>query len=123
MILIDTSIWVDYFIGGDEKLDELLNRESVLIHPFVVGEIAMGNLRNRQKTLASFQDLPTAVLASHDEVLALISNDQLGSTGLSYIDAHLLASTRLTIDALLWTRDKRLRAVAGRLLISATMPG
>lgn len=119
MILIDTSIWVYYFIGDDEKLDELLNRESVLIHPFVVGEIAMGNLINRQKTLASFQDLPTAVLASNDEVLALISNEQLGGTGLSYIDAHLLASTRLTIDAFLWTRDKRLRAAAKRLSLAA----
>lgn len=119
MILIDTSIWVDYFIEGDEALDELLNRDGVLIHPFVVGEIAMGNLKNRQKTIASFQDLPMAALASNDEVLALISNEKLGGTGLSYIDAHLLASTRLTIDALLWTRDKQLRAVAERLSIAA----
>ena len=122
MILIDTSVWIDHLRSGDWALMQLLNRGQVLTHPFVIGELALGNLRQRQVIRDTLVDLPRASVASDEEVLGFIGQDTLFESGVGYIDAHLLAATRLTADATLWTRDKRLRAAADRLGLAPKPP-
>jgi predicted nucleic acid-binding protein len=115
LILADTSVWVDHLRRGDAQLVELLERAAVLMHPFVVGEIACGNLVDRPSILELLQDLPAAAVADGDEVLGFIERHGLHGKGIGYVDVHLLASVVLTDGARLWTRDKRLRAVAQAL--------
>ena len=123
MIVVDTSVWVDYLIGGDPLLDELLDRESVLVHPFVVGEVAMGNLRNRAAVLNMLGDLPGIEVSTDEAILTFVAQENLGGTGLSFIDAHLLAATCRFGGAVLWTRDKRLHTVAQRFQIAMDVEG
>ena len=118
MILVDTSVWIDHLRHGDRALAALLERNQVLSHPFVIGELALGHLRQREAILAALQDLPRADVAGDAEVLVFIDRQELFGFGIGYIDAHLLASVRLTPDALLWTRDRRLAAAAGRLSLA-----
>ncbi len=112
MILVDTSVWVDHLRRGDAQLVALLERGAVVMHPFVVGEIACGSLANRGAVLELLQDLPTAVVADNDEVLGFIERHGLHGKGIGYVDVHLLASVALTGAAALWTHDKRLRSAA-----------
>jgi predicted nucleic acid-binding protein len=114
LILVDTSVWVDHFRAGDLQLAALLDNAGVLMHPFVAGEIACGNLSNRALTLELLHDLPMAVVAESDEVLAFIESRRIFGTGIGYIDVHLLAAAAVS-DAALWTRDKRLRGIARTL--------
>lgn len=115
MILVDTSVWVDHLRRGDTRLVDLLERSAVLMHPFVLGEIACGSLNDRVALLELLQDLPAAVLAEGDEVLRFIERYALHGKGIGYVDVHLLASTALTQGARVWTRDKKLRVVAEML--------
>ena len=115
MILVDTSVWVDHLRKGDRGLAELLTASNVLMHPFVVGELACGNLRKRDQILALLKDLPRASVAMDDEVLFFIEQHTLMGRGLGFVDMHLLASVALHGTARLWTRDKRLRAAADSL--------
>lgn len=115
MILADTSIWIDHLRAGEPTLTRLLNSSAVLGHPSVVGELALGNMRNRDEVIGLLRNLPQAIVADHDEVLRLIADEELHGHGIGYVDAQLLAATRLTPDAILWTRDRRLSAVATRL--------
>ena len=115
MILVDTSVWVDHLRRGDPGLVDLLERSAVVIHPFVVGEIACGNLRERNAILELLQDLPAAIVADGNEVLHFIEHHALHGKGIGYVDVHLLASVVLTDGARLWTRDLKLRQVAARL--------
>ncbi|HLY88048.1 MAG TPA: type II toxin-antitoxin system VapC family toxin [Acetobacteraceae bacterium] len=119
MILIDTSVWVDHLRRGDLALSDLLTRSQVLTHPFVIGELALGSLRQRDIVLGALRDLPQAVVAGDDEVQAFIDRHTLFGIGIGYVDAHLLAGTLLTSGARLWSRDKRLSDAAGRLGIAA----
>jgi len=112
VILADTSIWVDHLRGGDAKLVELLGAGAILTHPFVIGEIALGSLSRRDEILENLRDLPAVSIATDDEVLEFIERRALHGRGIGYVDCHLLASMTLTPGATLWTRDKRLRAVA-----------
>jgi len=112
MVLVDTSIWVDHLRRADSQLVELLQRRAVLTHPFVIGEIACGSLSDRAAILELLQDLPAAVVADADEVLAFIERHALHGKGIGYVDIHLLASAALTPGATIWTRDKRLGAAA-----------
>jgi predicted nucleic acid-binding protein len=121
MILVDTSIWVDYIRAGDANLSELLRRASVLIHPFVIGELAVGNLRNREINLHELQRLPLTAIATDSEVLRFIDQHRLYGLGIGYVDCHLLAGVMLTPTATFWTRDKRLFAVADRLGLAANL--
>ncbi len=98
----------------------LLNQSSVLVHPFIVGEIALGTLRQRGLVLSLLRGLPQADVAEHDEVLLLIDRYNLAGTGIGTVDAHILCATKLTAGARLWTRDKRLGAAARSLLIDYT---
>lgn len=115
MILVDTSVWVDHLRRSDAQLVDLLERAQVVMHPFVVGEIACGSLANRSTVLELLQDLPAASVAESDEVLAFIEHQALHGKGIGYVDAHLLASAALTGRAQLWTRDKRLLVAAKAL--------
>lgn len=111
MILVDTSVWIDHLRSGDKMLVHLLESTQVLTHPFVIGELACGNLSNRTEVLALLADLPRVVTATDEEVLFFIAQHQLMGRGAGYIDAHLLSSTFLG-SAKIWTRDKRLAALA-----------
>ena len=111
MILVDTTVWVEHLRRGLPSLATLLQEGEVLIHPWVIGELACGNLRNRQQVLELLQGLPMATVASDAEVLLLIERDRLMGRGIGYVDVHLLASARLS-HCRLWTQDRRLAAVA-----------
>lgn len=121
MILVDTSVWVDHLRGGLPRLATLLQEGEVLIHPLVIGELACGNLCNRQQVLELLQGLPAAIVACDSEVLLLIERDQLMGRGIGYVDAHLLASARLS-HCLLWSLDRRLAAVAQERGLAAPEP-
>ena len=111
MILVDTSVWVEHLRSGLLRLASLLQDGKVLIHPWVIGELACGTLSNRRQVLELLQGLPAATVASDAEVLLLIERDQLMGRGIGYVDVHLLASARLS-HCRLWTQDRRLAAVA-----------
>lgn len=115
MVLIDTVVWIDHLQSNDEHLSMLLEKEQVLMHPMVIGELAMGNLANRQRTLEDFAKLPEISVATHEEVLFFIEHHQLMGTGIGYIDAHLLTASVLHDTTQLWTRDRRMMAVANEL--------
>jgi predicted nucleic acid-binding protein len=115
VILVDTSVWVDHLRAGDRTLVRLLENSQVLVHPFVIGELALGNVRQRANLLAELQNLPQAPVASDQEVLRFIELHELFGLGIGYVDAHLLAAVRLSAGSSLWTRDKRLLAIAVHL--------
>jgi hypothetical protein len=122
LILVDTSVWVDHLRRGDPQLVALLESASVLIHPFIVGEIACGTLADRKVVLELLRDLPAASVADADEALAFIERHRLFVKGIGYVDVHLLAAVALTDGASLWTRDKRLRVAADSLKCSYKEP-
>lgn len=112
MILVDTSVWIDHLRAGEALLVELLDTNRVLVHPLIVGELACGNFNNRKTVLSLLRKLPTVRPATDDEVLFFVERHGLMGKGIGYIDTHLLAAVSLTGTARLWTRDKRLNAVA-----------
>ncbi|MDR3470032.1 MAG: type II toxin-antitoxin system VapC family toxin [Xanthobacteraceae bacterium] len=122
MILVDTSVWVKHLRAGDAALVAQLHAGMVLAHPFVIGELALGNLRQRDVVLTALADLPHASVATDAEVLHFIERHALFGRGIGYVDAHLLAAVRLTAGAELWTNDKRLYGVAFQLGLAMTLP-
>ncbi len=118
MILGDTSVWIDHLRAEVPELAAALEGAQVLVHPFVVGELACGMLQNRAEVIGLLQMLPQAPVATDAEVLAFIDRHALMGRGIGYIDVHLLASTLLDGTAQLWTRDRRLAAVADDLTLS-----
>jgi hypothetical protein len=114
MILVDTSVWVNHFRQGNPQLSQALVDGHVLMHPFVIGEIACGNLRSRPKLLSDLQRLPSAIPAEHEEVLGFLDQHRLFGAGITWIDAHLLASARLS-HCRLWTLDTHLLTAAATL--------
>ncbi len=121
MILVDSSIWIDHLRSQDDVLASLLEPGEAAIHPFVIGEIALGNIRQRAAILKDLQKLPQALVAREAEVLVLIGSSSLFGLGIGYVDAHLLASAKLTDGIKLWTRDRRLDAAAARLNLAAAV--
>ena len=119
MILIDASIWIEYFRWRANGVAFLLRASRVLMHPFVIGEIALGNVGERAIIMSSLLSIRNVTMATDPEVLAFIDASKLGGSGIGYVDAHLLASVRLTAGAALWTGDKRLATVAAGLGLAA----
>jgi len=119
MILVDTSVWINHLRNNDPHLVRLLTKNSVLGHPFVRGELALGNLRQREEILTALDNLPQAPVVFTNEVNYFIEKLALYGLGIGLIDVHLLASTRLLGNARLWTQDKRLLAAASRLNLAA----
>lgn len=115
MILVDTSVWIEHFRHTQPRLVVALEQEEVLVHPFVKGELACGNLRNSHEILHHLGHLPQAPSATDDEALSFIESRSLSGHGIGYLDVHLLASTSIHGTARLWTLDKRLAQLAGRL--------
>jgi predicted nucleic acid-binding protein len=112
LILADTSVWIDHLRSGNKELQKLLEQGQIVIHPFVIAELALGSLRERAKTLALLDLLPQAPVARMEEVRLTIEARRLYNLGIGLIDAHLIASVLINPSTLLWTRDKRLRKVA-----------
>ena len=114
MVLVDTSVWIDHLRYGNKSLAHLLNTEGVCMHPFVLGELACGNLQNRSELLSLFRALPPAEKVEDEEVLFFIEKNQLMGRGIGLVDMHLLASCRIQ-KSYLWTKDRRLKQVAEEL--------
>lgn len=114
-VLVDTAIWIDHLRAKDSRLVSLLRQDRVVSHDHVIGELAMGSLKVRRSVLDSLLDLPRAPLAEEPEVRSFIEARRLFARGIGYSDAHILASVVLGADLLLWTRDRRLAAVADEL--------
>ena len=121
MILVDTSVWIEHLHKGCPELVAILDDGGVLVHPVVIGELACRSIRNRQEVLGLLAALPRAIVAENDEALALIESKKLMDRGLGFIDVHLLASTALTPEARLWTRDRRLSVVASELGVAHSL--
>ena len=113
-MLVDTSVWVDHLRQGNPTLVSALESSEVWCHPFIEGELACGNLRNRREVLSLLASLQQAPLANHDEVLHLVEAKNLMGTGLGWIDVHLLASALLA-GIRFWSLDRRLQKTAESL--------
>ena len=114
MILVDTSIWINHFRLGQAKFSALLNLGEVIMHPFIIGELACGNLPNRKNVLYLISMLPKTSIATDSEVLKLLEENSLYGLGLGWVDLHLLASSLIS-HVTLWTLDKRLAKTAQKL--------
>ena len=114
MVLVDTSVWVEHLRHGAIGLKDRLHEGGVCCHPFIIGELACGNLKRRSLLRSLLQALPQAIWAEAEEVMQFMENYSLMGKGLGYIDMHLLASARLT-RVPLWTLDQKLSEVAGKL--------
>ena len=117
MILVDTSVWIDHFRRSSKRLSALLDEEAVYTHPFVLGELACGNMKNRKEIIALLRALPSTQKASDDEIVYFIEKHRLGGRGIGLIDVHLLASCFIS-ECLLYTLDKRLHEVAEDLNVA-----
>lgn len=117
MVLVDTSIWIDHLRRGIRRLENLLMDAGALCHPFVIGELACGNLKNRAEIISLLQSLPMAPMIESHEFLFFIDQNQLMGKGIGFVDVHLLASAQLA-GAALWTADKRLKSLANELKLA-----
>lgn len=115
MILVDTSVWIDHLHSGNSSLRDLLAQGQVATHPFVIGEIACGELRSREQILDDLKALPMATPATDQEVMTLIEERKLWGKGIGWVDAHLLACAILSRCSL-WTLDRALNRTAGQAL-------
>jgi predicted nucleic acid-binding protein len=121
LILADTSIWVDHLRSGNKEMRKHLNQGHIMIHPFIIAELALGSLQERTKTLALLDLSPQVRVAQLSEVWLMIEARRLYSLGLGLTDAHLIASVFINSSTLLWTKDKRLRKAAKGLGIHASL--
>lgn len=108
MILVDTSVWVDHFRDPVGEIEGLAASAMLVQHPFVTGELSLGNFKDRRSALTFLDALPAAKVASDGDFLSYVDGSGLDGTGIGFVDAHLLAACRLTPGTLLWSRDKRL---------------
>lgn len=121
MYLVDTSVWINHFRSANTPLTECLTNDLVACHPFIIGELALGSLKNRMTIITILNDLPHAPVADNSEVMAMIETRHIYSQGIGFIDAHLLASAMISGDLRIWTADKRLATLAGELNIAARL--
>lgn len=120
MVLVDTSVWIEHFRLGNAALADLLLENKVFCHPFIVGELALGGLKDRHVSIRRLQRLPHVTSARDSEVLELVEQQRLIGSGIGYVDAHLLTSLRLTPGSQLWTRDRRLHIAAVQMGVAVT---
>ena len=120
MILADTSVWIDHLRSKDLTLSTLLEQSEIITHADIIGEIALGSLRQRELILESLDNLPTLEKASDQEVRHLIDREKLFGRGIGYVDAQLIAATRLKPGTKIWTRDKRFKQIAEELGLAAS---
>ncbi|WP_017930370.1 type II toxin-antitoxin system VapC family toxin [Robiginitomaculum antarcticum] len=123
MRLVDTSIWIDFLRGGDHALATALNQSEVYIHPYIIGELALGNMNNRDEIVSLLNGLPKAIIASQAEIIAFIDAHSIYGKGIGYVDTAVLLSAILTPGCRLWTRDKKLERVATTLPLHMTIYG
>jgi predicted nucleic acid-binding protein len=121
LILPDTSVWIDHLRSGVKEMRQHLNQGQIAVHPLIVAELALGNLRGRGKTLALLDLLPQVRVAQLNEVRTLIESRRLYGRGIGVTGAHLIASVLISPATVLWTRDKQLRKVADGLGIHAKL--
>ena len=121
MILADTSVWIDHLRSGDQNLRQLLHQGQILIHPFVIAELALGSLKDRTTTLTLLDLMPQARVAQLDEIRTLIEARHLYNLGIGLTDIHLIASALISPPTFLWTRDKPLRKTAEALGIHSRL--
>ncbi|MGB5746449.1 MAG: PIN domain-containing protein [Desulfobacterales bacterium] len=119
MVFVDTSIWVTHLRQGSRRLEKLLMDAEVICHPFIIGELACGNLKNRNEIISLLQSLPLAPTIEFDEFLFFIDRNHLMGKGIGFVDVHLLASAKLA-EVPLWTADKRLKSAADQLDLTFT---
>ena len=117
MVIVDTSVWITFLRNGHKQLEKFLLNGEVVCHPYIIGELACGTIKNRKEILSLLSELPKVSVASHDEILTFIESNKLMGCGLGYIDVHLAASARLS-RVPLWTIDRRLNTVAELLNVS-----
>ena len=116
MVLVDTSVWINHLRKGDIQFEELLLNGEVVCHPFVIGELACGNIKNRYEILTLLQSLPETPTLDLAEYLYFIEQNHLSGIGIGFVDVHLLASAKLS-GIPLWTNDKRLKETALKLKV------
>jgi len=121
-LLVDTSVWIDHLHRRDDQLSAILDLGLVVIHPMVIGELALGSLRDRESVLELLTQLPMVQVAGFEEVLKLVEARELHGIGLSLVDAHLLASTLISADVRVWTKDRRLANAADRAGVGWRVP-
>jgi predicted nucleic acid-binding protein len=121
LILADTSVWIDHLRSSNPEMRKRLNQGQIVIHPFVIAELALGSLQERAKILALLDLLPQVRVAQLSEVRLAIETRRLYSLGIGLIDAHLITSVFINPPSRLWTRDKRLRRAAEGLGIHASL--
>lgn len=121
-VLADTSLWIDHIAGKPTAIPDLLKRRRIALHPLVVGELAMGSLKNRSLFIRELKKLPSVAAASHSEVMAFVEWQELFGTGIGFVDAHLLASAKTTDKLTIATKDRRLASQAERLGLAFTPP-
>lgn len=122
MIIVDTNVWIDHLNEADPTLIAIVDEVRQRIHPFVIGELALSNLRDRSTIIELLEAMPLAEAALHEEVMRLIADHDLYGSGIGYVDAHLLASAKLTLGSQVWTRDRRLAAACNRFGVSFQPP-
>jgi len=114
MVLVDTSVWVNHLRNNDRQLEKLLFNGSVVCHPYIIGELACGNIKNRQEIISLLQALPQISLVEFEEFLYFIEQNKINDKGIGFVDIHLLASAKLD-QIPLWTADKRLQSASAEL--------
>ena len=121
-ILADTSVWIDYLRQGDSDLAKQVHDGNIVMHGMILGELAVGNFKQRKLLLKRWRSLPSIATAADSQVLDFLESHQLMGKGIGWIDLHLLTAVSLSEETLLWTRDKRLKAIAAELGIAASLP-
>jgi hypothetical protein len=122
VILADTSIWVDHLRNHNPEMEKRLGRGQIVMHPFIVAELSLGSLRNRQKTLEDMEALLEVRVAALNEVRHMIEAHSLYSKGIGLTDAHLIASCLITPGTQLWTRDGSMKKVAAASRVLVNLP-
>jgi predicted nucleic acid-binding protein len=117
MVLVDTSIWVAHLRKGNRQLELMLMDAEVICHPFIIGELACGNIKNRNEILSLLKSLPSAPVLEFDELMFFIDENQMMGIGIGFLDVHLLASARIAGTSL-WTADKKLKSAANKLSLN-----